>query len=158
MRTTWADLEPHWQLMLATKSACLGLGSLADCHGAGGLVHCPPFAKRGGEKGVSPFGSSAQRGRLQPELVSLPLSALHPPLGTCLGSHSECPAVAYARNKGSSWAVARCLRPGPCRQTRPQHNSCAGVCSCHCFQGKKGLAVFMTGVFPSAFEVSQQSS
>lgn len=60
MRTTWADLELHRQLTLATKTAWLGLGSLADCHGAGGLVQCPPFAKRGGAKGVSSFGSSAQ--------------------------------------------------------------------------------------------------
>lgn len=147
MRITWADLEPHRQLMLATKAAWLGLGSLPYCHGAGGLVQCPPFAKRGGEKGLYPFGSSAQRGRLQSELVSIPLSAVHPPLGTCLGPHCECPAVAYARSKGSSWAVACCLCPGPRRQTWPQHNSCAGVCSCHCFQDKKGLAVFMTGIF-----------
>lgn len=126
MRTTWADLELHRQLMLATKAAWLGLGSLADCHGAGGLVQCPPFAKRGGQKGC-PLLDPVLKGSLQPELVSLPLSAVHPPLGTCLGSHCECPAVAYARSKGSSWAVARCLRPGPCRQTWPQHNSCAEV-------------------------------
>lgn len=147
-RIMWADSQPHRQLMLATKAAWLGLGSLAACQGTGGLVQCPPFAKRrGGQKGRPPFGSSAQRGRLQPEPVSIPLSAVHPPLGTCLGSHCECPAVAYARSKGSSWAVARCLRPGPRRQTWPQHNSCAGLCSCRCFQDKKGLAVFMTGIF-----------
>lgn len=147
MRITWTGLKPHRQLMLATKAAWLGLGSLADCHGAGGLVQCPSFAERGGAKEVSPFDSIAQRGRLQPELVSIPLSAVHPSLGTCLGSHCDCPAVACAGSKGSSWAVTCCLRPGPRRQTWPQHNSCAGVCSCHCFQDKKGLAVFMAGIF-----------
>lgn len=50
MRTTWTDLEPHRQLILATKAVWLGLGSLADCHGAGGLVQSAPFAKVG-EKG-----------------------------------------------------------------------------------------------------------
>lgn len=50
MRTTWTDLEPHRQLILTTKAVWLGLGSLADCHGAGGLVQCPAFAKVG-EKG-----------------------------------------------------------------------------------------------------------
>lgn len=75
---------------------------------------------------MSPFGSSAQSGGLQPELVSFSLSAMHPPVGTCLGTHCECPAVAYDRSTGSSWAVARCLHPGPRRQTWPQPTAVLG--------------------------------
>lgn len=173
-RTTWAASEPHRHLMLAPKAVRLGLHSLAARHGAGGPVLCPLFAKRGGGNadprrwGVSPFGFAApvlqclkeEAADRAPGLCSsfCRESTVHPSSGACPGSGCQCPGVVHARNKGSSWAVARCLRPGPRSQTQPWRDSCAGVCSCRCFPEKKGLAVFMAGLFPPAFEVSQQPS
>lgn len=146
IRITWADLEPHRQLMLATKAAWLGLGLLADCHGAGGLVQCPPFAKRGGGKKGVPFWLQCSKREVAAR-TGLYSSFCCASTLRHLSGLSLCLAVAYATSKGSSWAVAHCLYPGPCRQTWPQHNSCAEVCSCHCFQDKKDLAIFMTGIF-----------
>lgn len=150
------------------------------------LAGCPPrrrwpcsvssVCKAGGRNvdpprwGVSPFGFAAPVLQCPKEEVADRLcssfcreSTVHPSSGACPGSGCQCPGcqclrVVYARNKGSSWAVVRCLRPGPRSQTQPWRDSCAGVCSRRCFPGKKGLAVFMAGLFPPAFEVSQQSS
>lgn len=122
MRTTWAASEPRRHLALAPKAAWLGLGSRhrwpCSVSSEGGNADPPQWCG-----GVSPLlaplhrCSSGQRGRLQPELLRSSSfcweSALHPSSGTGPGSSCQCLAVTYARNKGNSWAVVCCLRPGP---------------------------------------------
>lgn len=170
-RTTWAASEPRRHLALAPKAVRLDLRSLAARRGAGGPVLCRLFAKRGGGM-WTPIGGGCPLLALLPQCPKEEAadrapglcssfcreSTVHPSSGACPGSGCQCPGVVYARNKGSSWAVAHYLRPGSRSQTQPWRDSCAGVCSCRCFPGKKGLAVFMAGLFPPAFEVSQQSS
>lgn len=74
-------------------------------------------------------------------------SAVHPSSGTGPGSGSQCPAVVYARNKGSSWPVARCLRPEPRSQTRPWHDGCVGFAAAAASWGRRVLWASWQGFF-----------
>lgn len=171
-RTTWAASEPCRHLAPAPKAARLGSGSgsLAARHGAPGPVLCPLFAKRGGGErgppsvcvcgGVSPFGSAAPvlqcpKGEAATRAPALSSSfcresAAHPSSGTCPGSGCPCPAVMCARNKGSSWAVARCLRPGPRSQTRPRCDRLCWGLQPPLLCGEEGSCSFHGGAFSSS--------